>query len=146
MNRQCEICGAYREDVSLGGSVMRNWTLCNAIRKWVPAENTFSSQQFITDRCWHPKGTIPVIDEKEFEHPLMQYVEWLEREDSGAHTTLIWNAYCENCGREYPDEEVSRRTPNLVFPKCSECGRNNLSWNAKVHPDGTIAIADERPV
>lgn len=142
MNRQCEKCGAFMETVSLGGSVMRNWGLCNSLRRMV---GVGEGNDFSAERCWHPKGTILVIDEKEFEHPLMQYVEWLEREDSSADGTMIWNAYCAACGREYPDEEVSRRTPNLVFPKCPGCGRNNLSWNSKVHPAGTIAIADERP-
>lgn len=59
--RTCDSCGGYREMCSIGGSVMRVWTVCN----WLKVQ--IREYKVEGRGCWHPKGVIPVIDEEEVE-------------------------------------------------------------------------------
>ena len=64
----CRTCGAFEEHVTPGGSVMRIWTACNwrSEQSRVQRERRVLGQVYSTDKdCWHPVGTIPVVDEVE---------------------------------------------------------------------------------
>jgi hypothetical protein len=76
---------------------------------------------------------------------LASFMDWLESE-TGVGGTLIWFRHCENCGYNSLALVVSRQRPDEVSVKCSGCGGDTQQWEAEIHPDGTIAVADERPV
>lgn len=42
----------------MGGSVMRKWTICN----WIKVQLCGDDSEDVN--CWHPVGTLIVIDEK----------------------------------------------------------------------------------